>query len=126
MIFKTIILLVIPLSLNAAENIQTKLKRLDAECEKGKVKSCSDIAYIYDAADLVKYDPHKSIKYWTKGCDGGIGDNCYSLAILYDEGTHGENKIVPDRVKAKEALVKGCKLKNEDCCSWLKRFDDEL
>lgn len=108
------------LSVFAAQNIQITLKKLDSECTKGIYESCAKIANIYDDADLVKYDPHKALKYWDKACNGGIGDSCYSLGILYDEGTHGKNKVVIDEAKAVSAFKKGCDVGNQNCCDQLK------
>jgi len=115
-----LLILFCSLSVFAAQNIQTTLKKLDSECTKGNYESCEKLANIYDAADKVKYDPQKALKYWDKACNGGIADSCYSLGILYGEGTYGKNKVVIDEAKAANAFKKGCDVGHQDCCDQLK------
>ncbi len=63
------------------------VKLFTRACEKGNMKSCGSLAYMYYTGDGVDKNKKKATSVYSKMCDAGdIILGCYSLAKMYDTG----------------------------------------
>jgi len=83
------------------------------DCDKGIMRGCSNIGYLYQKGKGVKKDSLKSIKYYTKACNGGYAIGCSNLGLVYRDGLG----VKTDYKKAKKLFDKGCKGKDGFGCN---------
>ena len=62
------------------------------ECEKGNAMSCFIVGNYYENGgnldgDKVEIDYSLAVKYFMKGCKGGVADSCNDLGLMYMNGT---------------------------------------
>ena len=63
------------------EGTDAKIEAYAKACDEGDIKSCNNLAVLYDLGDVVKQDKKKAIKLYTKACNGGNKYSCNTLEI---------------------------------------------
>jgi TPR repeat protein len=70
-------------------------------------------------------EPTRALAHWTHACERGRDARaCAFLGVLYEDGPDG---MARNEAKSLEAMSRGCALRNERACEWVKshREDDE-
>ena len=81
-----------------------EIKLMTRSCERGYLKDCNTIGFIYSIYSKDK-DLSKAIEPYTKACNGGIMDSCMYLGGLYGFGVEG---VQQDISKADRLMRKAC------------------
>ena len=63
-------------------------------------------------------DPTRALAQWTHACEHGRDARaCAFVGVLYEDGPDG---MARDEAKSLEAMARGCALRNERACEWVK------
>ena len=116
-----------PHSATAAETIPKWAQDFEKACERNSLQECLNLAVAYARGDhngkkinkdpkLAKSYTDRSLELGTSGCKQGNLKYCYTLALLYFEGS----LIDSDFQKAIEYGNKACTGGLKEACEWLR------
>ncbi len=80
-------------------------KQLDTECRQDTASSCTHVGvqHAFGTFGRVK-NPAAAIPFLEKGCQGGDGNGCHELGVMFEYG----RGVAADPARARAEYAKGC------------------
>src|SRR5687767_8776010 len=95
-------------------------KRLRSACASGDSAACNAFALKLQKGEYVLRDPALAATLFERACEGGIGDGCASLGIMYQGGAGQRGAGVKrDSARAVSLFQQGCERGGMDACTRL-------
>jgi hypothetical protein len=97
----------------AEQHSERRQRLLKLACDKGDEESCVDLAEAMDTGGVEPAILRRIMQLMETACAKGIVRACRSLGVRYRDGL----QVSRDAVKARNWLVKACRLGNQESCA---------